>query len=239
MKLLLTSSGLHNESLKAALRGMLAKPVGECSFLFIPTSYHAAVSDMSWLVDDIYQSHSMGWKQYLVLDIAVKSSWDKKLWWHMIEEADVIMVGGGNAGYLSYWLEKSGLFEVLPELLKTKVYVGVSAGSMVMTAGLQSTRIGNPDAPADYEVNLDDPTLPIGQVSRKSLGFVDFLFRPHWHKPHPKYDSLTEEAVRKAYAVIKKPIYLVDDETGIKIVDGQLEVISEGKWVLVDSEQAQ
>lgn len=213
---------------------MLDKPVSECNFLFIPTSYHGAVTDMSWLVDDFYKSHGMGWKNFLVLDIAVKDSWDKKLWWHMIEEADVIMMGGGNAGYLSYWMEKTGLFDALPELLETKVYIGISAGSMVMTAGLQSGNIGRVDPPADYEIDLDDPTLPPGQVSRKTLGLTDFLFRPHWHKPHPKYDTLTEESVRQAYAVLKKPIYLVDDETGIKIVDDKLEVISEGKWLLVD-----
>ena len=210
------------------------KPVGECNFLFIPTSYHGAQTDMTWLVEDFYNAHSMGWKQYLVLDIAVKSSWDKKLWWPMIEQADVIMVGGGNAGYLSYWLQEAGLFDVLPELLKDKVYVGISAGSMALTAGLQSHHIGMPSHPADYELALDDPLLPPGQVSRKSLGFVDFLFRPHWGKPSPKYDHLNEESVREAYKVLQKPIYLLDDETGIKIVDGQLEVISEGKWLLVD-----
>ncbi|HTH72250.1 MAG TPA: Type 1 glutamine amidotransferase-like domain-containing protein [Candidatus Pristimantibacillus sp.] len=233
MKLLLTSSGLHNKSLQSALAGMLDKPVSECNFLFIPTSYHGAVSDMTWLVEDFYNAHSMGWKQFMVLDIAVKSSWDKELWWPMIEQADVIQMGGGNAQYLSYWLQKSGLFDALPEPLKTKVYVGVSAGSMVLTAGLTSANIGQSE---NYEIDLNDPRLPAGQASDKTLGLTDFLFRPHWHKPGPKYENLTEETVRKAYEVLKKPIYLVDDETGIKIVDGQLEVISEGQWVLVDSE---
>lgn len=215
---------------------MLNKPVSECNFLFIPTSYHVPVSDMTWLVEDFYNAHQMGWKQFLVLDVAVKSSWDKKLWWHMIEEADVIQVGGGNTGYLSYWLQESGLFDAMPELLKTKVYVGISAGSMVMTAGLESTSIGMSDAPADYQIPLDNPMLPPGQVSRKTFGYTNFLFRPHWGKPAPKYDNLNEESVRKAYAVLKKPIYLVDDETAIKIVDDNVEVISEGKWLLVDSE---
>ena len=233
MKLLLTSSGLHNETLRKTVAGMLDKPVSECNFLFIPTSYHAAQTDMTWLVEDFYNAHRMGWKQFLVLDIAVKDSWDKKLWWHMIEEADVIQVGGGNTGYLSYWLQKSGLFDALPELLKTKVYVGISAGSMVVTAGLESTNIGQSE---DYDLDLNDPRLPTGQVSDKTLGLTDFLFRPHWHKPQPKYDTLTEESVRNAYKVLKKPIYLLDDETAIKIVDGTLEVISEGKWVLVDQE---
>jgi dipeptidase E len=238
MKLLLTSSGLHNESLKEALRGMLDKPVSECNFLFVPTSYHGAASDMTWFVEDIYNAHSMGWKQFLVLDIAVKSSWDKNLWWPMVEQADVIQMGGGNAGYLSYWLQKSGLFDALPELLKTKVYVGISAGSMVMTAGLASAAIADPTMPADYQLPPEDPRLPKGQISRETLGLTNFLFRPHWGKPGPKYQNLTPEAVRKAYAVLKKPIYLVDDETGIKIIDDKLEVISEGKWTLIAGEEA-
>jgi dipeptidase E len=236
MKLLLTSSGLYNESLRKALAGMLDKPVSECNFLFIPTSYHGAVSDMTWLVENFYDAHHMGWKQFLVLDVAVKTSWDKDLWWPMIEQADVIQVGGGNAGYLSYWMQKSGLADALPELLKTKVYVGISAGSMFLTAGTTSANIGQSDEPADYQLDLNDPKLPKGQISDKTMNYTDFLFRPHWHKPQPKYDALTEESVRRAYKVLKKPIYLVDDETGIKIEDGKLEVISEGKWVLVDSE---
>src|SRR6476620_10336432 len=165
MKLFLTSSGLHNKSLQDALAGMLDKPVSECNFLFIPTSYHGAVSDMTWLVEDFYNAHSMGWKQFMVLDIAVKSSWDKELWWPMIEQADVIQMGGGNAQYLSYWLQKSGLFDALPELLKTKVYVGVSAGSMVLTAGLTSATIGQSDSPEGYKINLNDPRLPAGESS--------------------------------------------------------------------------
>jgi dipeptidase E len=216
---------------------MLPKPVNECNFLFIPTSYHGATGDMTWLVDGMYNAHQMGWKEFVMLDLAVKGEWGRQLWWPLIEKADVIHMGGGNAGYLSYWLEKTGMFDALPELLKTKVYVGVSAGSMVLTAGLQSTTIGQlHEAPADYELPLSVSQLPDGQTIRKSLGLTDFLFRPHWHKPDPRYDNLTEEAVRKAYAVLKKPIYLVDDDTGIKIEDGKLEVISEGQWLLVESE---
>lgn len=233
MKLLLTSSGLANDSLKDALRGMLNKPTGECKFLFIPTSYSGASGDMSWLVNDIYEAHRMGWKEFRLLDIAVKAEWDKKLWWPVIEEADVIMVGGGNAGYLSYWMQKSGLFDALPELLKTKVYVGISAGSMVMTAGLNTASMAVNNS-GKYELDVNDPNVPSGQISTKTLGLTDFLFRPHWHKPTPKYDNLTEESMRKAYAVIKKPIYLVDDQTGIKIEDGKIEVISEGQWILID-----
>lgn len=212
---------------------MLDKPVSECNFLFIPTAYQGAQGDMSWLVEDFYNAYSMGWKQFSVLDIAVKGNWNKEMWWPLIEQADVIQMGGGHGWYLSYWLQKAGLFDALPELLKTKVYVGISAGSMVATAGIASA-IGKPNAPADYSMLPDDVRVPTEQTSDKTLGLTNFLFRPHWGKPDPKYATLNEAAVRQAYQALQKPIYLVDDETGIKIVDGELEVVSEGKWLLVD-----
>lgn len=238
MKLLLTSSGLRNESQREALRSMLDKPVGESNCVFIPTSYHAATGDMSWLMDEMSSFYGLGWKQFIVLDIAVKSAWDKDLWWPKIEEADAIVMGGGNAPYLSYWLQKSGLFEALPELLKTKVYAGISAGSMMLTAGITSSKIGQTDNPEAWGAEgKNNGAYPSDQRSDKTLGLLDFMFRPHWHKATPKYKNLTPEAVRKAYAVVKKPIYLVDDQTGIKIEDGKPpEIISEGKWVLIDSE---
>lgn len=238
MKLLLTSSGLRNESQREALRGMLGRPASECRCVYIPTSYHAAKRDMTWFVEETGSIHALGWKEFTLLDVAVKGLWPKELWWPLIENADVIVMGGGQFGYLSYWLQKTGLFDALPGLLKTKVYVGISAGSMIVTARPTQSNIGQTDDPKDWNVKLNDPSLPEGQVSDKALGLFDFLFRPHWHKNDPKYANLTEEAVRKAYKYYQKPIYLVDDQTAIKIVDNGLEVVSEGKWVLVDSEQA-
>lgn len=211
---------------------MVGRPTNECKLVFIPTSYNGAAGDMSWLVNDIYEAHQMGWKEFRLLDIAVKANWDKKLWWPTIEDADVIMVGGGNCGFLSYWMQRAGLFDAMPELLKTKVYVGVSAGSMVMTAGLNTASMAVNKG--KYELDVFDPNIPAEQISSKTLGYTDFLFRPHWHKPTAKYENLTEDSMRKAYAVIQKPIYLVDDQTGIKIENGKTEVISEGKWVLID-----
>jgi dipeptidase E len=236
MKLLLTSSGLRNESLREALGSLLDKLAGECKCVYIPTSYHAAGGDVSWLVEEINTFHALGWEEFAMLDIAVKSAWDRGLWWPKIEEADVIVMGGGNAPYLSYWLQRSGLFEALPELLKNKVYVGVSAGSMMLTAGIVSSVIGQTDNPEDWGGlgGRRPSAYPAEQQSDKTLELVDFLFRPHWHKPDPRYENLTEEAVRRAYRYFQKPIYLVDDQTAIKVVDSKVEVVSEGEWVLID-----
>ena len=47
-------------------------------------------------------------------------------------------MGGGNTGYLSYWLQQSGFADKLPDLLRDTVYVGVSAGSAMVTRGVNA-----------------------------------------------------------------------------------------------------
>jgi dipeptidase E len=231
MKLLLCSQTLNNDSLRDALRGMLDKPAEECNFVYIPTAANTARNN-GWLVRDMYEIEKLGWKSFSTLDLAVVASWPKNLWWQTIEEADVIMVGGGNSGYLSYWMYESGLAQKLPELLKTKVYVGSSAGSMFMTPGQASSSGGLKNAPS-YEFPLDDPEVPKGQIRRQTLNLVPFLFRPHWHASTAP--DVTEEITQKAANDLKMPIYLVDDQTAIKVVDDDIEVISEGEWKLLEA----
>lgn len=57
---------------------------------------------------------------------------------------------------------------------------------------------------------------------------VDFALLPHLdHKDHP--ESSTAKVERMA-ADVPVPIYAIDDETAIKVVDGAIEVVSEGHW---------
>ena len=229
MKLLLCSQTLNNDSLRNALRSMLDKPTAQCNFVYIPT---AANPDRNnpWLVQDMYEVKELGWKNFSMLDLAVVAGWPKDLWWQTIEDADVIMVGGGNSGYLSYWMYESGLAQKLPELLKSKVYVGSSAGSMFTTPSQASSSGGLKNAPT-YDFPLDDAEVPKGQIHRQTLNLVPFLFRPHWHAPTAP--NITEEVIQKAANDLNMPIYLVDDQTAIKVTDDQVEVISEGQWRLL------
>ncbi len=228
MKLLLCSQTLQNDSIRNALRGLLDKPVDQSVFLYIPTAANPEPS-RAWMVEDMYQAKQMGWREFNVLDLAVATSWPKHLWWPFIENADVIMVGGGHSSYLSYWMHESGLAQALPELLKTKVYVGSSAGGMFLTPSQALNSTGLKNAPK-YESALDDPSVPQGQTNRKTLNLVPFHLRPHWGAPTFKH--ITEDTIQQAADAIKTPCYFIDDETAIKVVDGQVEVVSEGKWRL-------
>lgn len=40
--------------------------------------------------------------------------------------------------------------------------------------------------------------------------------------------------MERAAAKVDYPLYAVDDETAIKVVDGKVEVVSEGEWKLFE-----
>ena len=112
--------------------------------------------------------------------------------------------------YLSYWMRESGLADVLPSL--RAVYVGLSAGSMVM-----APKIG------EFFVNWKPPT-----GGDETLGLVDFAMFPHLDHPMLPYNT-TANAERWA-AGMRVPSYAMDDETAIQWVDGAIDVVSEGTW---------
>lgn len=127
--------------------------------------------------------------------------------------ADVLLVNGGDALYLSHWIRESGLFDFLPSL-DDVVWVGLSAGSMVMTP-----RIG------EHFVGWKSPS-----GNDETLGLVDFSIFPHLD--YPTFPHNTLAYAEKWAADLSVPGYAIDDETAIKVVDGTVEVISEGHWKL-------
>lgn len=231
MKLLLTSQSLTNDSLKQALREMLGKPSNQATITYIPTAGNIDPGDRGWLVDNLADAKSLGWKKFNILDLAVVASWPKDLWWPRLEEADVIMVGGGNSGYLSYWMERSGLMDELTDMLENKIYVGTSAGSMFLTPSQAASSGAIKNAPS-FDFPLDDNNVPPGQVSQQTMGAVGFLIRPHWQAANAP--QATQENAQRVANHTQFPVYLIDDQTGIKVTGEGVEVISEGDWLLIE-----
>ena len=155
----------------------------------------------------------LGWKSMGVLELTALPSIDKERWVPWVQETDVLLVNGGDALYLCYWMRESGLADLLPSL-REMVWVGLSAGSMVMTP-----RIG------EYFVGWTPPT-----GGDETLGLVDFSIFPHLDHPMLPHNTMANaEDGRPASPV---PAYAIDDETAIKVVDGTVEVVSEGHWKL-------
>jgi dipeptidase E len=218
MKLLLTSAGIKNQSIREALLDLLGKPLAECSALCIPTAIYpfSVGSAMAYrFITGTTASPltGLGWGSLGVLELTALPSIDREVWTTTVREADALLVFGGDVVYLSRWMRESGLADLLPSLHES-VYVGISAGSMVTAPTFGET--------------YNDPEQPF--VINTGLGLVDFALLPHLdHADHP--ESTTAKVARMA-AAVPVPTYGIDDQTAIKVVDGTVEVISEGHWQL-------
>src|SRR5215469_14487718 len=134
MRLLLTSDGISNSSIRDALVGLLGKPISESDALFVPTaSYAAGGPGAAWrLITGQADTPlcELGWRSLGVLELTALPSLDEEQWRPWVEETDALLVGGGDALYLCHWMRQSGLADLVPSL--RAVWVGVSGGSMVM-----------------------------------------------------------------------------------------------------------
>jgi len=219
MKLLLTDSGVRNASIQAALADLLGKPIAEASALCIPTAgYGGPYGDPGgpWRFISGRSPSPMtelGWKSVGALELTALPSIDKQRWVSWVREADALLVNGGDALYLCHWMRESGLAGLFPSLRDT-VYVGLSAGSMVLTP-----RVGE---------DFAGWKPPTGDDS--ALGVVDFCIFPHLDSPDCP-DNTMAGAERWA-AGITGPAYAIDAQTAIKVTGGGVEVISEGHWKL-------
>ena len=222
MKLLLTSGGIKNPSIRAALLDLLGKPIDESTALCIPTASYPRRNgpERAWVFITGYEPRSpmieLGWKSVGVLELTALPSVEGDQWVPTVEETDVLLVNGGDPMYLCHWMRESGLADVFPSLDRM-VYVGLSAGSMVMTP-----RIGE-DFVHWRPPSGDDTTL----------GVVDFSIFPHLDNPALPDNTM---ATAEAWAAdLGASAYAIDDDTAITVVDGVVEVVSEGHWRRFDA----
>ena len=216
MKLLLTSAGVKNPSIERALLGLLGKPIAETSALCIPTAGYGHPQGSpggAWRFITGKATTPMcelGWKSLGVLELTALPSIGADRWVPWVREADILLVNGGDALYLAHWMRQSGLADLLPSL-PNLVWMGLSAGSMVMTPRIGEDFMGWKSPDGD-----------------KPLGWVDFSIFPHLD--HPALPENTMADAERWAAEIPNQAYAICDETAIKVVDGEVEVISEGHW---------
>jgi dipeptidase E len=241
MRVLLTSFGVANSSIQNALVDLLGKPIADSNALFIPTGLHPFPGGPGMAYRAISgQSPSrlcgLGWKSLGVLELTALPSIEEAAWAPTVRDADALLVGGGDPLFLADWMRRSGLTGLLPTLRSEAVYVGASAGSMAAAATVVETYSEPPrgnDVPLKSE-NIVFAT-PQGDVDRilvtgQGAGLVDFAVIPHLEHPqHP--DASLANAERWA-ARIPAPTYAIDDDTAITVVDGAVEIVSEGQWKL-------
>jgi dipeptidase E len=241
MKALLTSSGIQNRSIRDALEDLLGKPIAESDALFIPTAVYPFPGGpgMAWralsgrgsslLVD-------LGWKSLGVLELSVLPSIEEAAWVPTVRDADALLVWGGDPLFLADWMRRSGLTGLLPSLRPEAVYVGVSAGSIAAATTFVETYRepprGNEGPVSSQEVVFATPDGDVDRllVTGRGAGLVDFAVIPHLE--HPDHPDASLANAEKWAAHIPAPTYALDDESAVKVVDGAVEVVSEGQWRL-------
>jgi dipeptidase E len=223
VKLLLTSGGVTNATIQNALVDLLGKPIADSTALCIPTAQYGhpmvGPGEKAWRFISGNSENPMvdlGWKCIGVLELTALPSIDEERWVPLVRDTDALLVAGGDALYLCHWMRQSGLADLLESLSET-VWVGLSAGSMVMTP-----RIGE-----DF-VQWKPPT-----GDDRTLGVVDFSICPHLAQDGMPGNSMAD--AEQWAAGISGPAYAMDDESAIKVVDGTVEVVSEGHWRLFPS----
>ena len=239
IKLLLTSSGISNKSIRDTLEQLLGKPISESNALFVPTGvypFQGGPNYAWWPIAGKMKGAlvDLGWKTMGLFELTALPSIKKDTWVSSFEDADALLVWGGDPLYLAYWFEQSGLTEVLTSLNKDLVYVGVSAGSMAVNTIFGETE-SNPRAgsgtPLTTENMVFDTTA--GEISKtiytaNGAGLTDFAVIPHFN--NPGFQDACGLNAEKWAAKIPAAVYAIDEQTAIKVVAGQVEVISEGQW---------
>jgi dipeptidase E len=241
MRVLLTSSGIKNSSIRDALVDLLGKPIAESKALFIPTAIYPFPGGpgMAWQAICGKASSplcELGWKSLGILELTALPSIDESAWVPTVRDADALLVWGGDPLFLANWMRRSGLTGLLPTLRSEAVYVGVSAGSIAATSTFVETYVEPPHG-SDGPLKSEDIvfTTPQGDVDRilvtgQGAGLVDFGVIPHFE--HPDHLDASFANAEKWAARIPAPTYAIDDESAIRVVDGTAQVVSEGQWKL-------
>ena len=210
MKLLLTSGGVTNASIRAALVDLLGRPIEQSRALLVPTAEwgHPMCTPAS-AQRFVAGAGGLPWASVGLLELTALPTIGADRWEPWVRDADVLLVDGGDAAYLCHWLRESGMAELLPRLADT-VWVGISAGSMVVTPRIGELFVEWPEAPDD-----------------RTLGLVDFSIFPHLGV----FETNTmAEAERWAAEEVRGPAYVLDDESAVVVDSGAVRVVSEGSW---------
>ena len=237
MKLLLTSSGISNPTLEKALVDLLGKPISEASALIVPTAilpFSVGPLMAAKLLRGEVKSPlaELGWASLGLLELTALPSIRRDVWLESVQAADALLFWGGDPLYLAHWIAESGLGEVLPGL--SSVYVGTSAGAMAACATFgetyteERTGSGTPLTSEEVVFSTPDGDAPRTLVTASGAGLVDVAVIPHLDNPnHPDASLANAELWASRIPV---PTYAIDDDSALVVVDGELDVVSEGSW---------
>ena len=200
MRLLLTSTGLSHPDTTQAFLELIARPPAETKVAFVPTAARS-VEELHYVNESKKELLGLGINN--IFDVDLKNTPADQ-----VLSADILYVCGGNTFYLLNAVRQTGFDKTIKQFVDSdKLYLGVSAGTILVTPSIQIAAV-EPFDPND--VGLTDLT---------GLNLVDFEISVHT----PEIVSL--ENVEKYTQNHKTKLYAISDQTALKVVDNQVEVI--------------
>jgi dipeptidase E len=135
-----------------------------------------------------------------------------------IEEADIIMTGGGNTWQLLHTLQIKKLLSVIrTKVVQGTPYIGWSAGSNICCPTIKTTN--------------DMPVVECESLAALSL--LPFQINPHYFNSNPAgFNGETREDRLKEFILMNRNIYVV----GLR--EGTMLLIEEGKLNLIGEKPA-
>lgn len=210
MRLLLTSAGFTNDQIVRSLQTLAGKPFNRLKLAFITTAANAEPGDKKFLLEDMANTQRLGFSVFDIVDFAGLPEY---MWLARLNSADILVFGGGNTFHLMDQINTSTLGQKLPAMVQTKIYVGISAGSIV----------AGPDmALAGWDPEWDQNTVNLQNTS--GLALVPFVVSPHFVK---KDSVLLRQKQKEAgYA-----IYPITDNQAVMVQDSQYTLVGQGNRI--------
>ncbi len=226
--------GVANDAIRTALTELLGRPIAECTAVHVPTAVYGLPEGLGYATEMTRYWDALGWAELGTLELTALPSLPEELWRPALEAADAILVAGGNSGYLSYWAHSTRFAELLPGLLDKAMYVGVSAGSCLLTPAYNYDRQRLAETGVYYDDEYEE-AAPAGAGDFRALGLVDFHLRPHLGSTDFGVD-LSAAAMERAAAKVDGPLYAIDDQSALVVDGADVRVVSEGDWLLFNAE---
>lgn len=211
MKLLLTSAGLKNQALIDEFLRLVDKPAKEIKVAYIPTAANLEEGNKDWQINNLWEFKNLVGE----VDIVELTALPKDKLESRLKEADAIVVGGGLTSYLAEQINRSGLKEMLPDLLNSKVYVGISAGSMIMGPSIDEVL-----SKRFYNESMGE-----------GLGYVDFWIKAHLNSTHDQTKDRSKDHFAKIFENSPKTVYAIDDNSAVVVENGNTKAIGEGEYL--------
>ena len=221
--MLLTSAGLKNEILESALADLVGTPFAAARLAFIPTASVAEAGDHGWFVEELSRLHGLGWREF---DIVELNGLPPQAVLARLRHADVLYAEGGNHYHLANSIIANGLAEEMAAIVEAKVYVGVSAGSMIFSRHLSG--------PTGETFSEQDDLRILGEMpARSPFGLFDWYLKPHLNSP--SFPDRTPAWFEAAAAQLDFPVYAIDDNSAIRVRGSEVDVVSGGEWLLLNA----